>query len=111
LDVVEREPNLGAELLSRAAAFYNRLSNAGLEVPETHSQVIPLMAGENGRALQLFEDLLTQDIFAIAIRPPSVPEGTARLRLSVTLAHTPETLDASAATIIERCAALAEAGV
>jgi 8-amino-7-oxononanoate synthase len=57
--------------------------------------------------MRLSAALLADDVLAVAVRPPSVPEGTARLRLSVTLAHTPEILESAADTIAEHLAAFA----
>jgi 7-keto-8-aminopelargonate synthetase-like enzyme len=55
--------------------------------------------GENGAALRLAETLRERGILATAVRPPTVPAGTARLRLSVTLAHGREELAEAAETI------------
>lgn len=100
LDVLEREPGLGAGLLARAAAFRAMLRAAGLEVGSGASPVIPIHAGTPERALDLAARLEAAGILAIAIRPPTVPAGTARLRLSVTLAHAPEDLASAAEAIV-----------
>jgi len=110
VDVIEGEPGLGAELLSRADTFHGSLRDAGLDVGDSASQVIPLMVGENDAAVRLSADLLERDILAVAIRPPSVPEGTSRLRLSVTLAHTAEMLEECAGIIVERFGVLETCG-
>jgi 7-keto-8-aminopelargonate synthetase-like enzyme len=55
--------------------------------------------GDNRRALELAARLREQGLLVTAIRPPTVPEGTARLRLSVTMAHTDEDLAWAAAEI------------
>lgn len=106
IDAVEAERGMGADLLGRARAFHSALHERGLDVPAFQSQVIPLMVGENETAVRLSAELLEQDVLAAAVRPPSVPEGTARLRLSVTLAHTQEMLEAAAALIAEQTLAL-----
>ncbi len=99
---IERTPELGSELLQRAAYFKTKLEAAGAPVGETASQVLPILVGENAAALHLSQSLFEAGLIATAIRPPSVPEGTARLRLSVTLAHTREDLDRAAALLSER---------
>ena len=58
------------------------------------SQIIPVMTGESGAAVALSSQLLERGVFAPAIRPPTVPEGFARLRLSVTSEHTEGDMDA-----------------
>jgi glycine C-acetyltransferase/8-amino-7-oxononanoate synthase len=102
LDLLEQNPGWGAELLRRAATFRDALRAAGLDVMQSASQIIPIQVGSNARALELAEKLRAAGLLVIAIRPPTVPEGTARLRLSVTLAHSEADL-ARAAEII-RCA-------
>ena len=96
LQVLKRSPQLGATLLERAGLLRGLLREAGFDVPEGESQIIPLMVGENERALALSRAALDQGVLAVAVRPPTVPEGTARLRLSVTLAHTEADLEAAA---------------
>ncbi|HAK94760.1 MAG TPA: 8-amino-7-oxononanoate synthase [Planctomycetes bacterium] len=89
----------GATLLARAARFRNALGNAGLDTGPSRTQIIPVMAGDNERALAFARALGDSGILAVAVRPPTVPPGTARLRLSVTLAHTDEDLARAAAAI------------
>ena len=57
-----------------------------------HSPVFPLIVGESHAAMQLCERLLDKGLFAQGIRPPTVPNGTSRLRVSVLAAHEPEDL-------------------
>ncbi len=100
LDVLEAEPDRGERLLQNAAAFRERLRAAGLDTGASASQIIPVMVGDNRRALAVSKRLLDEHgILAVAIRPPTVPAGTARLRLSVTLAHTPEELERAAGAV------------
>jgi 7-keto-8-aminopelargonate synthetase-like enzyme len=101
LDVLAAEPDRGRLLLERAARFRARLRAGGLDTGASASQIIPLMVGDNRRALDLARRLRAQGILAGAIRPPTVPAGTARLRLSVTLAHTEADLEAAAQTILQ----------
>jgi 8-amino-7-oxononanoate synthase len=106
LRVLREESNLGTRLLANAAAFRRRLQDAGLATGDSQSQIIPVIIGENCKALEAAERLKAQGLIAAAIRPPTVPEGTARLRLSVTLAHTPEDLQWAAERVIETVSAL-----
>lgn len=101
LEVLRTEPAIGSLLLKRAAAFRARLKDLGVDTGASESQIIPVMVGDNDRAVRLQRRLLNQGILAVAIRPPTVPRGTARLRLSVTLAHSPETLERVAGIIGE----------
>jgi 8-amino-7-oxononanoate synthase len=64
------------------------LTNAGFHVGEGDSPIVPIMVGDNERALRFSEALEAAGIAGIAIRPPTVPVGTARIRFSVSSAHT-----------------------
>ncbi len=57
------------------------------------SAIQPLIVGDNSRALQLAEKLRQQNCWVTAIRPPTVPAGTARLRLTLTAAHEMQDID------------------
>jgi 8-amino-7-oxononanoate synthase len=105
LDVMEAKPGLGADLLDRATLFRNQLRSANLNVGSSASQIIPVIVGDSGKALALSQRLRNEGIIAVAIRPPTVPRGTARLRFSVTLAHSNEDLKMAADTVIQsaRC--------
>lgn len=93
LAVLRENPGLGRELLARAARFRRRLKALGLDTGASESQIIPVLVGDNTRAVRLHRRLLEQGILAVAIRPPTVPRGTARLRLSLRLDHPVDVLD------------------
>lgn len=101
LNLLEQNPGWGGELLLRADGFRRCLKEAGFDTGNSASQIIPLIVGDNKKTLEFAERLRETGIYAVAIRPPTVPEGTARIRLSVTLEHSPEELDKAATQIIE----------
>ncbi len=101
LAVLKKQPGLGASLLERAARFRARLNAAGIDTGSSTTQIVPVMAGSNQGALDFAAALRARGIFAAAIRPPTVPDGTARIRLSITLEHSPDVLDRAADAIIE----------
>jgi 8-amino-7-oxononanoate synthase len=100
LDVLQTSPELGVELLTRAKSFRNTLKAAGLDTMQSASQIIPLRVGDNANALALAERLRASGIITVAIRPPTVPPGSARLRLSVTLDHSEKDLARAGEIII-----------
>jgi 8-amino-7-oxononanoate synthase len=79
LDVIEAEPERRARLLELASHLRARLGLRG------DSQIIPVILGSNDRAVSVAEKLQYDGFDVRAIRPPTVPEGSARLRLSVTV--------------------------
>jgi 8-amino-7-oxononanoate synthase len=85
--IVRGDPSLGKELLARALRFRELLAANGFDVTPSQSQIIPLRVGESERTVALAQAVLRRGILAVPVRPPTVPPGTARLRLSVTLAH------------------------
>jgi 8-amino-7-oxononanoate synthase len=103
LDVLAERPDAGAELLRRAGAFRRRLRAAGLDTGRSESQIVPVLAGDTAKAMALAAALRSAGILAVAIRPPTVPAGSARIRCSVTLGHSEEMLSEAAETIV-RCA-------
>jgi 8-amino-7-oxononanoate synthase len=83
LQVMTREPERG----TRSLMLAKRVCDA-LAIPFMGSAIVPLMLGKETAALAAGEALKAQGILAVAIRPPTVPPGTARLRLTFSAAHT-----------------------
>ena len=76
------------KLLSNARRLRDGMLEAGLEVPPIDAAIVPLMLGSAERTMQASQALLERGIYARGIRPPTVPEGTARLRLVPIATHT-----------------------
>ena len=84
----------GKELRRHVSTLADALSGA-LGMPgRPVSSIFPVVIGENGAALSAAQELLEQGFLAPAIRYPTVPRGTARLRITVTAAHQPEQIEA-----------------
>ena len=81
LDLLQRHPNWGQELLQRSRRWRDALQQAGWCRPRGDGPVLPLLIGDDASTLQHQEQMEAQGLLSIAIRPPTVPEGTARLRL------------------------------
>ncbi len=87
LELLAESPKRVERLQSNAAALRDGLRAEGLEPIGSDTQIVPLVIGEAGDAMALCERLLAEGIFAQAIRPPTVPPGTCRLRLTVMATH------------------------
>lgn len=102
LDLV---PTLDAER-ARLAANGERLRAAlrdlGLDPGASSTQIVPAIVGDEGRALAMAADLADRGLLAVAIRPPTVPAGTSRLRLTLSAAHR----DADVTQLIDGIAAV-----
>jgi 8-amino-7-oxononanoate synthase len=106
LDVIEREPGYAALPLAKAKAF---ASFAGL--PEPVSPIVPLLLGEAEAALKAARLLEEEGFLVVAIRPPTVPAGTARLRLTFTAQHPDRDIERLAEVVRARILAHAPASV
>ena len=85
LDVIAAEPERVAAPLARARAF-----TAALQLRQAQSPIVPVVVGEAEAALAASHTLEAAGFLVVAIRPPTVPEGTARLRIAFTAAHSEE---------------------
>jgi 8-amino-7-oxononanoate synthase len=92
------EPWRRARVLENARAFRGALSEAGVAV-RGFGQIVPWVVGAPGAAMQAAAALRDAGLDVRAIRPPSVPEGTARVRLTVTARHDTADVERAAATI------------
>lgn len=99
LELLAAEPELRRELWRRVELFKKCLKLGGVEAELGPSQIIPLTVGESKQALDLAAELRQRGIYATAVRPPTVPRGAARLRLSITNHLEPEELNSAAAII------------
>ncbi len=88
MDVIDEEPQRVARLGERIAEFRRAAEAAGLELLPSRTAIQPLLLGDAGAAVAASSRLAEQGFLVPAIRPPTVPEGTARLRISLCADHT-----------------------
>jgi 8-amino-7-oxononanoate synthase len=99
LEVLLEHPELVGRLRGNADAFRDELAREGFEVAGSTTQIVPLVVGDAELAMAVCERAIEAGVFAQAIRPPTVPEGTSRLRVAVMATHTREELRAAARTL------------
>jgi 8-amino-7-oxononanoate synthase len=99
LDVVAAEPEHRARLASRVSRVHDALEAHGFVFPCQRSHIVPIVLGDNDRALAAAGALQAEGFDVRAVRPPSVPEGTARLRLSINAGLDDETIDRFASAL------------
>ena len=87
LELLQERPKRVEKLRANAAALRSGLLEQGLEPAGSETQIVPLVIGEADDAMALCDRLLEDGLFAQAIRPPTVPPGTCRLRLTVMATH------------------------
>jgi len=99
LEVLQEHPEMVERLRGNADAFRDELAREGFEVAGSTTQIVPLVVGDADLAMAVCERAIEAGVFAQAIRPPTVPEGTSRLRVAVMATHTREELRAAARTL------------
>ncbi|WP_419192649.1 8-amino-7-oxononanoate synthase [Kolteria novifilia] len=87
LDLLDREPQRRRAVLTRAKEIRERLAQLGFDVEKSRTPIVPVLAESSERVLLWAEWLREDGCWAAAIRPPTVPNGTARIRLSISAAH------------------------
>jgi 8-amino-7-oxononanoate synthase len=97
LDLIEREPDYAALPVQKAKAFTRMV-----KLPEAQSPIVPVVVGEEQTALDASRLLAEQGFLGVAIRPPTVPVGTARLRLTFTAQHPDDAIERLARIVRER---------
>jgi 8-amino-7-oxononanoate synthase len=110
LAILRAEPERVEALRRNATVLREALVREGLAVGPSETQILPVMVGEAEPTMRLCELALERGVFAQGIRPPTVPEGTSRLRLTVMATHAPERLEEAAATIAGAARELGVAG-
>jgi len=93
IDVIKSEPRPRIKLLEMAQYFRQALQARGITV-KGESQIVPIVVGENSRAVKLAQGLFDKGYWVIPVRPPTVPEHEARLRFSLTVHHDKKILEA-----------------
>ena len=88
LDIVAQEPQRRRQLWDNTAFLAEQLAGLGYSLGQTRSQILPLIIGDAGQAMALAAALLERGIFAQGIRPPTVPDGTSRIRVTPMATHT-----------------------
>jgi 8-amino-7-oxononanoate synthase len=100
LDLLQAEPRRVERLQANAATLTDALAEHGVDTGDSGTQIVPLVIGDADRAVSISEAALARGVFAQAIRPPTVPDQTSRLRLAVMATHNERELREAARTIV-----------
>jgi glycine C-acetyltransferase len=93
IDLIKKEPERRQALRNNCQLLRSGLESLGYSLGTNQSQILPLMIGDATRCMKLSEDLLQRGVFAQGIRPPTVPAGTSRLRITLMATHTREHIE------------------
>jgi 8-amino-7-oxononanoate synthase len=104
LDLVDAQPQIVSRLRQRIADFRARSDAIGLRLGESTTAIQPLVLGDAAWAVDASQRLLERGFLVPAIRPPTVPEGTSRLRVSLSAAHSREDVERLAEALAQTLA-------
>ncbi len=93
LQVIQNEPDRLIRLWSNRERLWSGLRRLGFRMTASVSPIMPILVGDAEKANAMAEKLLTHGVYAPAIRPPTVPEGTSRIRVTVTSEHSASHID------------------
>ena len=94
--IISSCPEMGRNLLEKAKRFRRLLADKGLNVLPFESQIVPVLVGDNETTVRFATLLNDEGLGVRAVRPPTVPAGTARIRLSISLSMPGEALEKAA---------------
>jgi 8-amino-7-oxononanoate synthase len=93
IDLVEREPDRRETLRRNCERLRSGLAALGFQLGGGRSPILPLIIGDAGECMSFSEALMDKGVFAQGIRPPTVPPGTSRLRITLMATHTDKQID------------------
>ncbi len=106
LQVIQREPERRARLWANRERLFSGLTQLGFSLSPSVSPIMPILVGNAETALSFAEHLFAEGVYAPAIRPPTVPDATSRIRVTVTSEHTSSHID-FALTVFQHAGQLA----
>jgi 8-amino-7-oxononanoate synthase len=92
LEIVQAEPRLRQSLIANSAWFREKLREIGFEIMDFPTPIISIVLGPPDLTVNFSNRLMGEKIFVSAIRPPTVPQGTSRLRINLMAIHTADDL-------------------
>ena len=93
LRILQREPERRARLWANRERLFSGLTHMGFSLSPSASPIMPILVGNANTALSFAEHLFKEGVYAPAIRPPTVPDATSRIRVTVTSEHTSSHID------------------
>jgi glycine C-acetyltransferase/8-amino-7-oxononanoate synthase len=99
LELLVEQPSLARRVMANSDLLREELGREGFRLGRSTTQIVPLRVGDPNLTMRICEEAIEGGVFAQAIRPPTVPDGTSRIRLTVMATHTPDQLRAAAHTL------------
>lgn len=93
LELLEEEPEIKMRLWENVGFFKKRVEELGFNTLRSETQIIPVLVGDTSLTMRMGEMLLNEGVFVQGIRPPTVPQGSSRLRITIMATHTQSELE------------------
>jgi len=93
LDILEQQPNLVHQVQENGKYLRNGLQGMGFDTMTSETHIVPVRIGDSAKTLEFAHRLREQGVYAVAVRPPTVPPRSSRIRASLMATHTREDLD------------------
>ena len=93
LKIIQADGWRREQLQDRIKRFRSGAQQLGLELMDSNTAIQPIVIGDSQQAVSISENLLNKNILITAIRPPTVPDGSARLRITLSATHTEQQID------------------
>ncbi|AFS79548.1 8-amino-7-oxononanoate synthase BioF [Gottschalkia acidurici 9a] len=93
IEIISKQRNMRKELLEKSRWFKDRLQELGFDVLDSKTPIIPIIVGNSHKTLEFSQRLFEEGLYVQAIRPPTVKEGTSRLRITIMSTHTMKDLE------------------
>ncbi|MDE2887128.1 MAG: 8-amino-7-oxononanoate synthase [Gemmatimonadota bacterium] len=93
LGIIESRPDLRENLLRNVRTVQNALNELGFDIMDTQSQIVPVLIGNTERTMAISDHLFEEGIYLSGIRPPTVPDGESRLRLTLMADHSEDDIN------------------
>jgi len=101
LRLIKMDISFKEELWENIDYMRNSLIQAGFDLKESAGPIIPIVVGDDAKTVKMQEILMEKGLFLQAIRPPTVPEGTSRLRLTVVKGFAKDEMDYAIETLVQ----------
>jgi 8-amino-7-oxononanoate synthase len=93
IDIVVAQPEIRKQLWENVQYLRDGLANLGFQLMPGATPILPILIGDAGQTVRMAQKLVENGVFAPGIRPPTVPAGSSRIRVTVMATHTREDLD------------------
>ena len=93
LELLEEEPEIRVRLWENVSFFRKKIKELGFDTLNSETQIIPVLVGDASLTMQMGEMLLEEGVFIQGVRPPTVPQDSSRLRITIMATHTRKELE------------------